>query len=302
MTNTTTRIAEEKHTRHRALAAVDELEGRTEGHSALGLSIMRDPASNDLWPARLRRILRAGLTHWGSSDLVDTAQLLLTELTTNAFRHAYAPTVGIRVYRQDTRLRIEVTDGSPQGPLPGPTGPYEEHGRGLILVDAMADSWGVSGDRTKVWCTITLPAGLPEMVPAPVRHEATLRLPGDVTALNMARIKGRTLLALLHWSGDQRAAVDVLYVLVRNALEHAITPGDGGDAFHAWLRITDADELVIDVWDPEPDFPDYEKAIEGVQGRGLRLAQGLGAEIRWLPDAPYGKTVRAILQPGSADL
>ncbi|MFD4376809.1 ATP-binding protein [Streptomyces sp. NPDC058486] len=294
----TTRLADLERTRRRALDTAPDSERREDSHPALALSIKRDPASNDLWPARLRRMLRAGLTHWGRSDLVDTAQLLLTELTTNAFRHADAPTVGVRVGRKGGQLRIEVADGSPLGPLPHPAGLYEEHGRGLVLVDSMADAWGVSSDRTTVWCTITLPAGLPEIVPAPVRHEATLRLPCNASALNMARINGRTLLTLLNWPGDQAAAVDVLYVLVRNALEHAITPGDGGDGFLAWLRVTDANELVIDVRDPDPDFPDYEKALAGALGRGLGLAQDLGAEIRWLPDAPHGKTVRAIMQPG----
>ncbi|MER5737346.1 ATP-binding protein [Streptomyces sp. NPDC002262] len=141
--------------------------------SAIDLSIKRclDPAVEELgeefgedrelceenaaWPYRLRRILRASLNHWQLSHLVVTANLLLTELVTNAFLHADAPTVGVRVYRQGDLLMIEVNDGTPQGPLPRPTGLLSEHGRGLVLVDALADSWGVSRDRTTTWCSLS---------------------------------------------------------------------------------------------------------------------------------------------------
>ncbi|MFE1270538.1 ATP-binding protein [Streptomyces sp. NPDC058758] len=137
--------------------------------SAIDLSIKRclDPAvgefgeerelceENAAWPYRLRRILRASLNCWQLSHLVETADLLLTELVTNAFLHADAPTVGVRVYRQGDLLMIEVNDGTPQGPLPRPTGLLSEHGRGLVLVDALADSWGVSRDRTTTWCSLS---------------------------------------------------------------------------------------------------------------------------------------------------
>jgi len=278
---------------------------------AFDLSIERrpDPADggmspeNAAWPHRIRRILRASLTHWQLPTVVDTAELLMTELVTNALRHADGPTIRVRVYRQGRLLKIEVNDGCPRGPKARPAGPLAEHGRGLALVEALSHSWGVSSDSTTTWCTLLLPdAPFESAVLAPVRWERQLRLPGSPVALTRANIQGRTELTLLGWPGNHHAAVQVLYVLVHNALTHGITPGQPGQTLTAWLRVTDADELLIDVADPNPDFPDFDKAIAGERGRGLREAQRLGARIGWLPDAPHGKTVRAVMKPGQVDL
>ncbi|MER7952079.1 ATP-binding protein [Streptomyces sp. NPDC096079] len=258
---------------------------------------------------KLRRTLRARLNHWGQPDLVDDAELLLTELVTNAFRHAGAPTVDVRVYRQGAFIQIEVNDGSPCGRVPRLASPYDEHGRGLFLVDALAHAWGVSDDRTTTWCTLPLPQGHPELnlspaAPAPVRHETALRLPADVSALTLAGIKGRTTLTLLNWSGNQHAAVSVLYVLVRNALQHGFTPGPQ-QTLTIRLGVTEARELLIDVEDPNPAFPDFDQAVAGERGLGLPAARHLGAALSWSPNRPgepVGKTVHAVMQPGEADL
>ncbi|MET9776171.1 ATP-binding protein [Streptomyces sp. NPDC006367] len=109
------------------------------------------------WPHRLRRIARASLTHWGRPKLVDTAELLLTELVTNALRYAPGRNIGVRIYLRDDQLVIEVNDGSPLAPAPRRAGPDDENGRGLFLVDALAESWGVSADGTTTWCTLSLP-------------------------------------------------------------------------------------------------------------------------------------------------
>ncbi|MFC8015792.1 ATP-binding protein [Streptomyces cinereoruber] len=260
------------------------------------------------WVPRLRRILRASLTYWGRPDLVDDAELLLTELVTNAFRHASAPSVDVRVYREGPLLVVEVNDHTFHCSPPTPTGPYAEHGRGLFLVDALADFWGVSQDRTTVWCALFLSEGLPEMVPnpvapAPVRHEAVLRLPADPSALALAGIRGRTALTMLNWTGNQHAAINVLHVLVRNALEHGITPGQVDQELSVWLRVTEAGELIIDVADPDPTFPRFAKAVAGELGRGLWGARRLGATLTWAPGlVAGGKIVRAVMQPGQVEL
>ncbi|MFD7975279.1 ATP-binding protein [Streptomyces sp. NPDC059071] len=258
-------------------------------------------------PQRLRRIIRASLNEWRRPDLAEDAELLLTELVTNAFRYADAPTVDVRVYRQGALLQIEVNDHSPHGRVPRPAGLYDDHGRGLFLVDALAHSWGVSDDRTTTWCTLPLaerPLEIAPVATAPVRHETALRLPADPSALTLAGIQGRTHLTLLNWSGNQHAAVSVLHVLVHNALQHGITPGPG-QAIAVWLRVTQARELLIDVEDPNPEFPDFDKAVAGELGRGLWGARRLGAAITWMPNAPgdtVGKIVRAVMQPGEVDL
>lgn len=129
--------------------------------------IQRDPASTPdqltpadaVWPARFRRITRAVLNNWGYPDLVETAELLVTELATNALQHGAGSHVKFRLRLHDDRLLIEVNDGSPTVRVPRcPRRPslYDENGRGLILVEALAETWGVSEDGTTTWCTLPL--------------------------------------------------------------------------------------------------------------------------------------------------
>lgn len=142
----------------------------------------------------------------------------------------------------------------------------------------------------------------PAAVTAPVIRERPLPLPADRSAVYIARVKGRTLLTVMGWPGSQHAAVDVLYVLVNNAVQHGLTTGETGQSLDAWLRITEAHELLIDVTDPKPTFPDFDRAVGGELGWGLWGAKQLGATITWFRDDSQGKTVRAVMQPGQVDL
>jgi len=76
----------------------------------------------------------------GDSDL---AELLTTEVVANAVRHAGTGDVLLRAEVGGAGLRVEVTDGSATPPA-GPNLPdwQEESGRGLLLLDALATSWG----------------------------------------------------------------------------------------------------------------------------------------------------------------
>ncbi|MEW1700737.1 hypothetical protein [Streptomyces sp. NPDC091278] len=136
-------------------------------------------------------------------------------------------------------------------------------------------------------------------------HEAAMRLPANPTALN-ATIQARTQLTLLGWCGNQASAVNVLYVLIRNALRHGVIPGDPDHAKHGitvWLRVTETHVLHIDVTDPTPEFPDFGSAVAGECGRGLWGVKRLGAVVTWSRDPEHGgKTVRATMRPGPVDL
>ncbi|WP_406203216.1 ATP-binding protein [Kitasatospora sp. NBC_01560] len=84
---------------------------------------------------------------WGvPDDTTETALLLLSELVTNACRHARAPhdrLIGVRVaLHPGELLRVEVSDADPDFPEPRCAGPEDEGGRGLELVAALAFSWG----------------------------------------------------------------------------------------------------------------------------------------------------------------
>ena len=93
---------------------------------------------------RARDTVRGVLTDWGLDSEADTATLLVSELVTNAVRHAEAP-VGVSVLHDDHCLRVAVSDGG-CGCWPHLVDPDldAEGGRGLWLVDRLASSWGVS--------------------------------------------------------------------------------------------------------------------------------------------------------------
>ncbi|MFD4502520.1 ATP-binding protein [Streptomyces sp. NPDC058457] len=88
-------------------------------------------------------------------------RLCATELLTNVIEHVGEGTpVTVRVMgtRDHGRTRIEVTDSDPRTlPTPLPASETEESGRGLAVLDALSDRWGVDrdSDRKTVWCEIS---------------------------------------------------------------------------------------------------------------------------------------------------
>ncbi|MGW1195204.1 ATP-binding protein [Streptomyces sp. NPDC002536] len=106
-----------------------------------------------------RRFLAVTLTAWNCSEALDDARLLTSEVLTNAICHASGP-IQLRVRRGMDELTVEVTDRSPQPPQPRLAEAGDESGRGLLLVDALADSWGTRPvDQGKtIWFTLRLTA------------------------------------------------------------------------------------------------------------------------------------------------
>jgi anti-sigma regulatory factor (Ser/Thr protein kinase) len=118
---------------------------------------------NDLRAVTIsRRTLRLILTMHGLIRLVDVAELLATELVSNAVRHTKGP-AALRVRWSAGVLRIGAwdTDSEPPDP-PCPTGAVAdlEDGRGLALVRACSDLWGWEplsghgGGGKYVWCDL----------------------------------------------------------------------------------------------------------------------------------------------------
>ena len=102
--------------------------------------------------ARARQFVDDTLRGWGCDAFVDVARLLVGEFATNAVLHARTDmTLTVAVTRGG--VRVEVHDGSTALPVQRN---YEDEamtGRGLGLLDQMADRWGVepSGDGKAVW-------------------------------------------------------------------------------------------------------------------------------------------------------
>lgn len=113
--------------------------------------------------ARLaRRLVSHRLHAWGhvyTSPANETLTLIAAELTANAVQHGHVPGRDFHVSlaeAEDGTLRIEVSDTrTERRPAPGTPSPDGESGRGLLLVDALADDWGVlprpTGPGKTVW-------------------------------------------------------------------------------------------------------------------------------------------------------
>jgi CheY-like chemotaxis protein/anti-sigma regulatory factor (Ser/Thr protein kinase) len=126
--------------------------GREPGQQA-ELSLPQDPSS----VRTARRFVAERLEEWGLDSLFDDALLVTSELAANAIMHAESECV-IRVSLTESTLRIDVLDSGTGTPEPQPRSFTEEHGRGLVLVDAVTAAWGldmVPGDGKVVWAELS---------------------------------------------------------------------------------------------------------------------------------------------------
>ncbi|MEU8672144.1 ATP-binding protein [Streptomyces anulatus] len=105
----------------------------------------------------LRRILRLYLKAWEMLFLADAAELALTELIANVVRHVpdrRGQTLIFRLPRGEG-VRVEVADSSTVMPLAITCDPLDDGGRGLALVNAVTDNWGIikrwDGSGKTVW-------------------------------------------------------------------------------------------------------------------------------------------------------
>lgn len=105
-----------------------------------------------------RALVRSTLNEWNLNTVSDLAVLLVSELVTNALRHA-SGSVGVRVERiRNDALLVEVSDARPDVPLERDATPDDEGGRGLRLVARMSQRWGArTGPEGKtVWFELGL--------------------------------------------------------------------------------------------------------------------------------------------------
>jgi anti-sigma regulatory factor (Ser/Thr protein kinase) len=109
--------------------------------------------------AKARELARDQLLDWGLEQLVDTTELLVSELATNALRHGYGD-IRLRLLL-DRTLVCEVWDSALLQPRRRRARDTDEGGRGLQLVSLLSQSWGsrrTHGGKT-VWFELVLRAG-----------------------------------------------------------------------------------------------------------------------------------------------
>jgi anti-sigma regulatory factor (Ser/Thr protein kinase) len=109
-----------------------------------------------------RAFVAAGLRTAGVSDtgLADRMAMVTSELVTNAVLHARTE-IEVRLAVDDREIHLQVSDQASPRPCRAPPSTTATSGRGLVLVDALADAWGVSapdgGTGKTVWARVGRP-------------------------------------------------------------------------------------------------------------------------------------------------
>jgi hypothetical protein len=109
---------------------------------------------------RARRLVTAQLGDWGVGHLSDTAELLVSEVVTNALRHTRGP-LRLNLRLNDSRLLCEVEDTESADPVRNVADLDAEGGRGTELLDLLAAAWGsmLTGTGKTVWFELPAEAG-----------------------------------------------------------------------------------------------------------------------------------------------
>lgn len=103
-------------------------------------------------PAVARRVLGTTLPLWGFTDQpwLDGASLVVTELVSNAVRHG-GGCVSLELRAHEAQVTLSVADGS--AVVPRRADPDDAGGRGLLIIEALSQRWGVEDHRggKRVW-------------------------------------------------------------------------------------------------------------------------------------------------------
>ncbi len=123
--------------------------------------------------ADARRRAADQLTTWGLQEAVPTTELIVSELVTNAIRHAQAP-IQLRLIR-NTALICEVSDASSTAPHLRRARALDEGGRGLFLVGQLAERWGTRHTATgkTIWAEQPRPLQRPRRQHVPEGRSRT---------------------------------------------------------------------------------------------------------------------------------
>lgn len=121
------------------------------GHPAYGQTFPCEPSTAEIG----RKLVRDALGVWHLDNLTDRAALIISELIANAVRHTSCRSIRLLVGRPSAeRIRVGVVDRAPSLlPVLGPPDDDDESGRGLLLIDTVADRWGydLHGSDKRPW-------------------------------------------------------------------------------------------------------------------------------------------------------
>ncbi len=132
---------------------------------------MLPPSSRSV--RRARRFVDECLGDAAEADVLEVAVLLTSELVTNAILHGGPHSASAAVRLEVTllagRLRVEVGDASQAVPVVGDGAPKSVGGRGLLLVERLADRWGCEPDASGkvVWFELATPLAATSKAGAP---------------------------------------------------------------------------------------------------------------------------------------
>ncbi|MEU6002465.1 MULTISPECIES: ATP-binding protein [unclassified Streptomyces] len=180
--------------------------------------------------AALRRIMRLHLNLWGLPELVDAAQLCVSELVANVITHvgSHTPTT-LGISMNGTFVRIEVSDPDVRAlPTLLVAEAEAESGRGMALLEGVTDRWGVilRGDSKVTWCELATGLGSPTGHTGGLRvdrAEAVIGLYGEKT---VRRGKACPVLAV---AVAEEAAIDVIADLLHWLRAHGCDPDEALD-------------------------------------------------------------------------
>lgn len=133
---------------------------RPDGSAAPGARLSFRLPAVGASPAEARRRLRGQLAQWRMpAEASHNAQLIVSELVTNALRHTRSELIACEVQLLGPLLRVAVaSQGSGPPGTPPTAGEQDEGGRGLLLVCALAAGWGVrprdAGRGHVVWADL----------------------------------------------------------------------------------------------------------------------------------------------------
>jgi anti-sigma regulatory factor (Ser/Thr protein kinase) len=124
-----------------------------------------------------RRTTRDVLESYSLGHLAEVAVLLVSEMVGNSVRHALSDgsLLELRIVFAGAVVRIEVLDADPRPPQPRTPGGLDESGFGFVLIEELADDWGVSQTNTgkSVWIELQTSPNAP---PTDPRHWSGTRL------------------------------------------------------------------------------------------------------------------------------